>query len=136
MSLFGVDIAGIMAGAMGSKLLAVTLTRKVPTTRESGNLVDGFQQSTPLTYTCRGVFESGGTRNLGANPSAPISYAPASTLTESGDSKILILAGTFSTAGIVPATGDTLTIEGGTYSIVSVDVDPAVATFSCSVRGV
>lgn len=122
--ILGVDIAGIAAKALGSKLLPVTLTVVTPGTRNTADLTAGTGPTT-VDYACRGLIED---YKAGAVDGTQIQF---------GDRKVLILGKTINAGNTAPKPGDRVTIEGRTYTIVPKGVgrDPAAATYSCQVRG-
>lgn len=122
-NLFGADIAGAIAQAMGSDMLPVTLTRTAAGTRDPDALTGGpTVGETSATYTCRGFMEDFTSREIDG------------TNVRVGDRKVIILGGTLTTA-IDPQPGDVLAIEGGNWKISgAVKRDPAGATFTCPVR--
>jgi hypothetical protein len=121
--LFGLDLAGIVADAIDQAggLLGVTLTKKTPGTRNPADLTAGTNPtSTP--YACEGVVSDYTTRLIDG------------TLVATGDRRILILGATLP-AGVVPSSGDQVTIESLTYDVVRVTRDPAAASYELQVRG-
>lgn len=120
-TLFGVDIAGVIAQAMGPGLLAATLIKVFPGTRTSGNLAGGTNAST-LSYPARGFTESYRASQIDGD------------LVRRGDRKVVLLGATIP-GRVVPEAGDRLTIEGRTFSVVRVERDPAAATYTLQVRG-
>jgi hypothetical protein len=120
--LFGVDIAGKIARSLGPKLLPATLIKVIPGSRARANLAGGVHATT-TEHTARGVVET--------YQAAQVDGA----MILRGDRRVLLLAGTIAD-GEVPAPGDRIEIEGGTYSVVGVERDPAGAQYSCHVRAV
>lgn len=119
-NLFGVDIAGVIAQAMGNGLLPATLIKTTAGERSSGEVTAGTNPSTSST-SCRGFIED------------YKDYQLTSSLIKTGDKKITLLGGTL--AGVVPKPGDKITIESSTYNIIKVMRDPAAATYECQSRG-
>lgn len=120
-TLFGVDIAGIIATTVAPGLLPATLTQftegSEPVRRTSAPTV------TPVAHSCRGIWED---------------YDPDmvrdSVLVLAGDRKALLIGDTLP-AGIVPKPGDAVTIEGLTLVVVRVEArDPAAATYLLQCR--
>lgn len=115
--LFGVDIAGIVADAMGGQLLPVTITRYTRGDRDPGNLTGG-QPATPETVTGISGFFEDFTRD-----------PPPGVVVELGDRKALLIGDTIP-AGGHPLRNDAITIEGETlYMVQLLSRDPAAATF-------
>lgn len=117
-TLFGVDIAGIINQEMGSLLLPLTVTRITDGVRTPGAIVTGPTQATSV-HAGRGIISDYETKFR------------ANDLIKEGDREVMILGASID---IVPAPGDRVTIEGGTYDIVSVSRDPAAATYLCQSR--
>ncbi len=118
--LFGQDIAGQIAQALGGHLLPATLTKVIPGARTPSNLPGGTGATT-ADYTARGIIED---------------YTDAQidgTLIAAGDRKVLLLGASIAGAA-VPMPGDRVTIEGATYNVRRVERDPAGATYSLTVR--
>lgn len=127
--LFGVDIAGIVGASMGPGFPKATLTRVSPTDRSYTYLSDGTNPES-VSYDCRAIIE----------PQAKVSAGTfgefsAGDLLAEERTTVLVLAATLP-AGVVPVGGDRITAEGKVYSVVSVDRDPAAATYSLTCRGV
>lgn len=129
--LFGVDIAGELNRAMGPLMLAATLTRTTPGTRPAGQLTAGLTNGdTTTAYPCRGFTEEWREGRLGSTADG----GRAQTLVRAGDRKISIFGASLPDA-IDPRDGDTITIEGATYTIVGdVTRDPVAAVFVCRGR--
>jgi len=122
--LFGLDIAGIVADAVASAggVLDATLTKVTPTTREPGNQAGGTQP-TAVAYACKGF--------IAENSKG---HAPG-TMTRRAQLEVVLLGATINGGATVPEPGDRVAIEGKTFAIVSIDRDPAAATYTCGVRG-
>jgi hypothetical protein len=114
MSLFNIDLPGILNNAMGSLLIDATIT---PSTRSS----DG-QGGQTLSYGAP-VAAKGFTDTY--SDFARLSGIPAT------DRKIIILA---ASTTAVPKQGDRVTIDGGTFDIIAVNKDPALATYELQAR--
>lgn len=122
--LFGVNISGIIAKAIGPGVLAATLIKVTPGTRTTGSLGSGTNP-TEVSYTCRGFIDTQAQRNVDG------------TLAADGTKRIVLIGDTISGGTVAPALGDKITIEGATYRIPEdgkIDRDPAAATYSCKVR--
>lgn len=118
--LFGKDIAGKVAGALGKHLLPATLTSKTPGTRTAGSLSAGTN-SDSTQASARGIIDDYDSAQIDG------------TLIQKDDRKVLLLGGTIS-GGVVPKPGDQVAIEGSTYNVVRVARDPAAATYTLQVR--
>lgn len=116
----GVDIAAILAKQMGTLVRALTLTRSEPGTRSAADPTAG-NNPTETTHSGRGFVDSYKAERIDG------------TIIQQGDRKVLILAGTLP-AGVVPQVNDRITIEGETLTVVSVERDPASATYTCQAR--
>jgi hypothetical protein len=118
--LFGVDIAGIIHGAMSSGLLPATLTHRTPGVRGADSTAG--TQPNETTHTCRGFIDDYKKGEVDG------------TLVLVGDKKILLIGDSISPA-VVPEPGDAITIEGEDYRITNpVERDPAAATYVCQGR--
>ena len=120
--LFGIDIAGIVHGAMSPGLLPATLIVVAPGTRSPSDSTGGTAPTT-TNRSCRGVISDYSDFEKGADPSL------------ARRRKILLIAKSIA-GGAVPKPNDKITIEGVTYRIVADGVkrDPAAATYECSVE--
>ena len=114
--LFGIDIAGIVASAIGPGVLDATLTRVTPGTR-GADLTAGTQPTT-ATYACKGFMDSKDHKSING------------TLVTNGDVIIVLIGGTISSGSISPETNDQILIEGANYVVSGLDRDPAGATFT------
>ena len=120
MKIFGVNLAKELAKGMKAGLPKGTLEVVTQGSPSAGALTSGANPATSR-YTFSGTME----------------YATSQieeTLTEFGERTILILGGTLP-EGVAPKPGDRIVFEGGTFNVVSVERDPAAATYSCGVRG-
>ena len=114
--LFGVDIAKLIADAIGPGVLDATLTRVVPGSR-GANLTGGTNPTT-TAYACKGFIDS------------KMREAIDGTLVKDGDVTIVLIGNTISGGTVAPQTSDQVTIEGSTYVVSGLDRDPAGATFT------
>lgn len=130
-NLFGVDIKAIAASALGGLLYDATLGKKTAGVYNSSDPTAG-QGVTTTNYTCKGVPTKVTHEFLDGDQVRRIT------------GQVVILLGTMSTAGIVPAPGDTITIfrpgtvgSNMTCTIIKdgVSVDAAGAHALCKVRG-
>jgi hypothetical protein len=118
--LFGVDIAAIIAGAMGDSLMDVLITKKVRGERVPGNLSAGRPVS-DVPFACAGFWDD--------NADVPVGVELAIT------DRIATLIGDTIPAGGIPVQGDSITIEGITATVTRpIGRDPAAAvyTYLCS----
>ena len=114
--LFGVDIAAIVASAIGPGVLDATLNSITEGTRTPGSLTSGTQPTT-ASYACKGFMDSKNRRERSGQ------------LVDDGDVIIMLIGNTISAGAIVPKLGDTITIESRTYRIGNLDRDPAAAIY-------
>lgn len=120
--LFGIDVAAILADAMGDGLPDAVLIKKTPGAVNLSNITGGSSPS-PAPYPCKGLL------------SAVTQGVFDASLVRTKDLQVTILGGTLP-SGIVPASNDRLTIEGKTYDVVTLGArDPAAATYTLLVRG-
>lgn len=125
---FGVDIAGIIADAMGDALFGVTITRHTHGARATGNLTGGRSRAAE-TVDCVGFWED----FTGTPP-------PGVTL-ELNDRKLVLIGDTIP-AGGVPRLNDAAVVHedggdvGPLYVVKLLSRDPAAAvyTFLCRDR--
>ncbi len=117
-NLFGIDIAAQVAAAFSGQLVPGTITRTAYGSRTPGSLTAGGAQTT-TTVTFEGIKDGVAKK-----------YRDEDTTIRVGDVAILMLAGSFSTAGFIPQNDDQVTIEGDTYKIMrTLERDPAAATY-------
>ncbi|MAO65054.1 MAG: hypothetical protein CL666_08640 [Balneola sp.] len=114
MSIFGVDIQGIVSDAFSGQLKPVTLTRE-----NKGDYdppTDSYRDGAdPDTYTTEGIVEDWA------------AYLVESGAVEANTRKILMIA---KPLGTEPKQGDTITIEGDSYMVVGIpERDPDTATW-------
>ena len=114
--LFGVDIAAIVASAIGPGVLDATLNVITAGTRDVNNLTSSTQPTT-TSYACKGFMDSKDRKERSGQ------------LVDNGDVIIMLIGNTISAGAIVPKLGDTVTIESRTYRIGGLDRDPAAATY-------
>lgn len=119
-NLFGVDIAGIIGGAMNSGLPVITLIKVTTGTRDPNDPTAG-NRATEKSYKGRGFLDD------------YKDYQIDETTIRRGDRKILVTGSSLN--GIVPSAGDSIIAEGITFSIINVKRDPAAATYTCQGRG-
>ncbi len=118
--LFGVDIAGIVHGAMSSGLLPATLHHVIPGTR--GVDLTAGTNPTETTHAARGFIDDYDDKQF------------VGDLIIVGDRRVLLIGNSISPA-VVPQPGDGVTIEGVRYKVIRVQRDPAAATYTMQVRG-
>ncbi len=116
-ALFGVDIAGIVAQALGPGLLPVTITRQIAGERTAGNLTGGLARA-PLTFSgVRGIWED-------------LPRTPPPGVTFEINDRIALLIGDTIPAGGIPQRDDAIQIEGITLYVVQLIArDPAAASY-------
>lgn len=119
--LFGADIAGQLAKALGPLLLPCKLIKVTPGTRTTGALTAGTNP-TKKTFSCRGMVESFATNLVD------------DTRILAGDRKIMILGDTLA-KGIVPEPSDEVEIEGRIWIVINlIERDPDAATYVLHAR--
>ena len=129
--MFGLDIAAIVKNAMASSVLAATLTKRTAGTR--GADPTAGTNPTEVSYACRGFIDSQAGKNR------------AGELVRDKTVRIVLLGDTIDNgSGIAPEPGDTVSIEGRTYTIEGglgtqssvIERDPAAATYTFSARAI
>lgn len=122
--LFGVDIAGIVADALGDGLLEVTISREAKrATRQAGNLTGGLETDPPDTWTCRGYWEDF------------TGFPPPGVELDLNDRKAVLIGDTIPVAALPLQPNDAITCEGQTLYMVKVLArDPAGAVYSLLCR--
>jgi hypothetical protein len=120
-NLFGVDIAGIVNTVIAPQVLSATLI-KVTAEADPVNPT-GAPTETTTSYACRGFLDSYDQSRIDG------------TLVEVGDRMALIFGNSIA-SGVVPESGDQLTIENTTWEVISVMRDPDAATYELQLRGV
>jgi len=121
MSLLEGELADIINDALeGADLpFDLTLTREVPGSTEPPYSPWNPGPPTTATHACRGFVDDYRADQRDG------------TLIHLNDRKIVILAPSIA---VTPVPGDKLTARGQTYTVVTVQADPALATFICQVR--
>jgi hypothetical protein len=122
--LFGVDIAGLVADAMGGQLFPVTITRNTEGERDPDDLTGG-KPRVPATVTGIDGFWEDFTRD-----------PPPGVEVQLGDRKAVLIGDTIP-AGGHPKRDDAITIEGQTLFMVQLmsrDPASAVYTYLCRDR--
>lgn len=118
--LFGIDISGLVNKNIGPGVNAATLTKVTPGERLPGALTAGTRP-TSADYACRAFVD-------------PISRDQVDgTLVRDGDARVQIVGDSVA-GGQVPQVGDKVTVLSKTYQIVAVEVDPALALYTCQGR--
>lgn len=116
--LFGANIAGDIAKALGPLLLPGKLLSKSPGTRTTST---GGRNPKTATATFRGILDSYKDSQIDG------------TIIKKGDRMILMLGDTLPT-GRIPEPNDEAEIEGSRFKIVAVDRDPDAASYVCQAR--
>jgi len=117
--LFGVDISGKIAAALGPRLRPATLIKRTPGSR--GAVASSGMNPATASFAARGVV---------------IDYDESrvdGTLIKRTDRKVLLLGDTIASRA-EPEPDDEITIEGKTYVVIRATSDPAKAQWSCQVR--
>jgi len=120
--LFGLDIAGIVDGAIqqAGGVLTGTLIKVDKGGRTAGNITGG-KSETETPYSCRGFIDD---RELSRRESTLVQKT----------GRIISILGASLPDGIEPDSDDQVTMEGQTYEILAVKRDPAAAVFECLVE--
>lgn len=123
--LFGVDIAGIIADALGDGLPDVTITRNTRGERDPDNLTGG-RPTEPTTVKCKGFWE-----DFTGTP-------PPGIVVELGDRKLVLIGDTIPPGGH-PRRNDACTVHEDMgdvtlYNVGPVSRDPAAATYAYQCR--
>lgn len=119
--LFGVDIAGIIADALGDGLPDVTIERYTRGEREPGNLTGGRVKGTPETIQCKGFWD-----DFTGTP-------PPGVEVQLKDRKLVLIGDTIP-AGGHPRRNDACTVHEDAgdvmlYCVGPVSRDPAAAVY-------
>jgi hypothetical protein len=118
--IFGIDVAGIVADAIGDGVFDVTIERYVRGDREAGNLTGG-RPAEPEEVQCKGFWDDF------------TGLAPPGIVVETNDRKAVLIGDTIP-AGGHPRLNDKITVheDGGDISLFCVGPisrDPAAAVF-------
>jgi hypothetical protein len=119
-SLFGIDIAGIVAKEIGPGLVATTIHRITWSDRDPSDPGAGLTLVED-DITCKGVLSFFDIKDVDG------------TLVEEDDRLVIVIVGTMSEV-VEPLPAWAVTIEDVRYNIVRVRRDPAAATYSLQVR--
>lgn len=119
MSLFGINIAGILNQAMGAGVLPATLRRVI----EQSRGVDPTAGRSPVTidYVCRGFVQDYAENEIDES------------LVKQGDRRVVLLGASLP-ANVYPDSNDVVLIENDVYHVIAVSRDPAGATYTCQGR--
>lgn len=124
--LFGVDIAGIVADALGDDVFDVTITREVHGDRDPDNLTAGRERAAPLNFDCKGFWED-------------FSNTPPGIALEVGDRKAVLIGDTIPPEALPILRNDKITVheDMGDVSLYverPVRRDPAAAVYEFQCR--
>ncbi len=116
--LFGIDIQKVIAKGIkdAGGVRPLVLTKNTIGTATSGNLTGGTNDTTD-DFTGQGFVESLDSREVG-------------TLVEGANALVSLIGGSIQ-SGVAPSVNDKVTLDGTTYTILSVDADPAQAVYKC-----
>lgn len=122
MTIFGVDVRGIVGREIGPGLFPATLIVRTSGARDPANPAAGRPQ-TSTSYTCRAV-----------DIQRMEDYF-SGTLAIEADRAVLIIGASLP-VGVVPKPGDQITLKGETMFIVNGGVrrDPDEATYICAAK--
>lgn len=118
--LFGANISGKIAAAMGPLLASMTVSKTMSGTRTPSDPSAGTNPVV-TAYPCKGILDDYSASQFDG------------TIIKRGDRKALILGDTLP-AGIIPEPSDLVGAEGATFTVVAVKRDPDAATYLCQVR--
>lgn len=119
--LFGVDIAGILADALGDGVFDVTITREVRGNLAPENLTGGRPKEAPVVAGCKGFWEDF------------TGLAPPKVELETNDRKLVLIGDTVPAGGL-PQKNDLATVhepigDSSLYVWQLLSRDPAAATY-------
>lgn len=121
MSLFGVNIANIVANATKGQLNNAVITVYSHGERDQNNLTGG-KQLNPVDINCEGIWTDFSSRDIDEQ------------IVLTGDRKAMIIGNTL--GGVLPKAGDRVVMDNETMHIVRLlDSDPARATYTFQCRG-
>lgn len=120
--IFGIDLAGIIADAIGEQVFPVTITRQRRGERQPGNLTGGRQQLAPLVFSGTGFWE-----DFDGRPSPGIAI-------ELNDRRGVLIGDTFEAGALPLQRNDQITVhepmgDVSLYAIAPVSRDPAGAVY-------
>jgi len=118
--LFGVDISGLINKNISPGVNDATLIKPTAGVRTPGQLTGGTNPTT-ANYAAKGFIDTLDKTRLEAS------------LVDVADA-LVQLVGDSIAGGQVPRQGDYITILGTTFNILSVEVDPALALYSCTCK--
>lgn len=121
-NLFGANISGKLARALGRKLLLCVLTKTTSAGHDPTNPTGGTQL-TPVTTLGRGFIEDFSASQING------------TTIQKGDKTVSVLGDTLAGGRVVPEVDDQITIEGKLRTIVGIKRDPDAALYMCHCRG-
>lgn len=112
-------IADLINNSMSTFFLTATLIHDTASSNSPD--INSFDPPapTPTSYTCKAIVD------MYSEARRADGFASQS------DRKITILAQSLS---VTPAVNDRITIRSATYTILSVDIDPALAAWECKAR--
>lgn len=127
---FGVDIAGLVGSAFDGNMSDATLISVAPGTLDPAHASSGTTP-TRTNHSAQGFIAA---KSVAANTAQPQGGAqPGTTLSKTGKT-VIALFGSLIADGAVPTMNDLITIDGATYTIVSVDFDQTGAIYMCTCR--
>lgn len=119
-------MASILEGELAQTIADALLDAEIPfdIVVSRSTTADGPNQWTPgaavtTTYACKGFVEDWSIEYIAAG------------MVQANDLRVVIFAATLA---IAPEPGDTVTVRGKSYGVLTVSPDPAVATFVMQVR--
>ncbi len=116
-------LEGSLATAIynGMKNLFIDATLVKDTFTAGSPVADDFDPHPPIAtnYSCKAIVETY------SEQTRPVGFASLS------DRRIIILTPSLS---VTPLPNDRITIRGSTFTILEVDADPALATWTCRAR--
>jgi len=123
-NLFGANIAGKLAAAIGSKLLPVVLkVPGAPVGRDANDPLAGNEPAAPTSYNCRGFEDK-----------PQLKLFDRKTI-QAKDTAMAILGDTIAGGSVKPQANYRITFQGRVMTVIAVEYDPDAAMYICQCRG-
>lgn len=120
-NLFGANISGVIAKAIGPGILPASLIKVVAGTRDPSNLSGPSLNSSTTSHAARGFIDDYS------------AFLIDGTRIKTGDRRVMLLGDTIADNKI-PVQSDRVVIEGVSWLVIKVDRDPDAATYTLQVR--
>lgn len=120
-NLFGANISGVLAKALGPGILPATLVKVTEGTVNPSNITGPKVGGTTTSHSCRGFVEDYN------------DFLIDGTRIKQGDKKVMLLGDTIAD-GKIPVQSDRVIIEGVDHLVISVSRDPDAATYTLQAR--